>query len=129
MITGVFAHWITPHDPEAPSGALRLIPPVWQDGGSWTYVLGTDPVGRDILSRLIAGSQVTLIIAITVVAIAGSIGTTIALLAGYMGRWVDAILMRITGRGDQHAIPRDCRGGRGHFGSEHPQPHPGRSAC
>lgn len=95
-VCGIFGQWITPHDPNAPDPLLRLQPPAWLDGGSWSYPLGTDPVGRDILSRLMSGARVSLLIGVTVVLIAGGIGTTIALLSGYMQGWVDAVLMRFT---------------------------------
>lgn len=95
-VLGVFGNVIAPHDPESPDALLRLQPPAWQPGGSWTYPLGTDPVGRDILSRLIVGSQVSLVIGVTVVFIAGTIGTTLALLAGYVRGATDAVISRIT---------------------------------
>jgi peptide/nickel transport system permease protein len=96
VFCGIFANQLILHDPEDPSPLLRLQPPAWQSGGSWSYPLGTDPIGRDILSRLIAGSRVTLIIALTVVVISGTIGTLIALIAGYFQGWADAVFMRLT---------------------------------
>lgn len=96
VFCGIFSDVLTPHDPEEPAPLLRLTPPAWQSGGDWSYPLGTDPVGRDILSRLIAGCRVSLIIGLTVVFIAGAIGTTIALVSGYFQGWADTILMRLT---------------------------------
>lgn len=95
VVAGIFAQWITPHDPKAGNLSTSLIPPFWQEGGSWTYVLGTDQQGRDILSRLIAGSQVSLMIGVTAVAISGVVGLTFALIGGYYGGVTDAILGRL----------------------------------
>ena len=92
---GIFGQWVTPHDPEAPELVRRLQPPAWQTG-DWSYVLGTDPLGRDILSRIISGARISLILAFAVVGIAGSIGTLLALIAGYFQGWVDAAIMRLT---------------------------------
>lgn len=95
IFCGIFADWIVPHDPVAPDPLLRLQPPAW-DGGTWSYPLGTDPVGRDILSRLIKGARVSLEISVTVVLIAGAIGTTFALLSGYFRGVTDMVISRIT---------------------------------
>ena len=89
-----FAPYIAPHDPVIPSLRLRLKPPVWMDGGSWTYVLGTDHLGRDILSRIIHGSRASLIAGVSVVAIAGSFGTIVGLISGFVGGRVDTLMMR-----------------------------------
>ncbi|MCC7364113.1 MAG: ABC transporter permease [Dehalococcoidia bacterium] len=96
LFSGIFADVIVPHDPEVPDPLLRLQPPAWQEGGSWDYPLGTDPVGRDMLSRLIAGARVSLIIGATVVFIAGGIGTTLALVSGYFRGIPDMIISRLT---------------------------------
>jgi peptide/nickel transport system permease protein len=96
VFCGIFGPWIVPHDPEVPDPILRLRPPVWEDGGSWDYPLGTDPLGRDILSRLIDGARVSLLIGIASVLIAGTIGVLIALLSGYFQGSTDAVLMRVT---------------------------------
>ena len=96
LICAIFGEWIAPHDAERPDPVLFLIPPVWESGGSFDYILGTDAVGRDILSRLIVGARVSLLVGVSVVALAGVIGTLVALVSGYFGRWVDALLMRIT---------------------------------
>lgn len=96
IFCGIFASFIAPHDPNDTDPLLRLRPPVWEDGGSWNYPLGTDPVGRDILSRLIHGARISLFIGVTVVLISGAVGTIVALVAGYLQGWVDAILMRFT---------------------------------
>ncbi len=94
ILLAVFAPYIAPHDPVIPSLRLRLKPPVWMDGGSWTYVLGTDHLGRDILSRIIHGSRASLIAGVSVVAIAGSFGTIVGLISGFVGGRVDTLMMR-----------------------------------
>ena len=94
-VTAVFANFMTPHSPTEPSLAKRLIPPFWLEGGSLTYPLGTDLLGRDILTRIIYGARVSLTVAFITIFIAGSIGTVIGLVSGFYGRWVDAVLMRI----------------------------------
>jgi len=83
-------------DPVSGSLGTALKPPVWLDGGSWAYVFGTDQLGRDVLSRLIAGGRITLLIAVSGVLASAVTGTAIGLVAGYFGHWVDAMLMRIT---------------------------------
>jgi peptide/nickel transport system permease protein len=85
----ILAPVLAPHDPYAQDLGQRLIPPVWQAKGTWDHPLGTDNLGRDYLSRLIYGSRVSLLIGISVMLIAGLIGTTLGLLAGYFGGKVD----------------------------------------
>jgi peptide/nickel transport system permease protein len=92
----VFADVLAPHDPQIGSLARRFRPPVWQEGGSWTYLLGTDHVGRDVLSRLIFGARVSMIVGITAVLVAGVIGTLLGILSGYLGGWADQVVMRVT---------------------------------
>ena len=96
VIMGVFGRWFSPHDPNQMKLAVSLTPPFWQEGGTTTYLLGTDHLGRDILSRLIGGAGVSLEVGFVVVFFAGAIGTIMALLSGYLGGWVDIVLMRIT---------------------------------
>jgi peptide/nickel transport system permease protein len=72
------------------------LPPFWSAGGSLTTPLGTDFLGRDVLSRLMYGAQISLLVALTGTVVAGIIGTLVGMLAGYMGRWWDQIIMRIT---------------------------------
>lgn len=76
----IFASWLTPHDPQAQSGYL-LLPPSWNSEGTIDYFLGTDDLGRDILSRLIKGSQLTFGAAVIVTVIAAAIGSLIGVLA------------------------------------------------
>ena len=95
VIPGLFAEWIAPHDPIKGALSLRLKPPMWQKGGSIDYPLGTDKVGRDVLSRIIHGSRVSLRVSIEAILVSGCIGTTLGLLAGYFGGKVDALIMRL----------------------------------
>lgn len=95
VVVAVFGPWISPYDPLKGSLRARLVPPFWQEGGSWEHLLGTDRLGRDILSRIIAGARISLTVCVLVIAIAGAIGTAIGTIAGYFGGWVDRVLMRL----------------------------------
>jgi len=95
VIPGLFAEWIAPHDPIKGSLALRLKPPMWEKGGSITYPLGTDKVGRDVLSRIIYGARVSLRVSIEGIVVSGFIGTALGLMSGYFGGKVDALIMRL----------------------------------
>ncbi|MBK0326092.1 ABC transporter permease [Rhodobacteraceae bacterium F11138] len=91
----LFAPLIAPFDPAAQSLSHRLTPPAWLDRGVWTHPLGTDHLGRDILSRIIWGARLTLLIGSCVVLFGGALGTAVGLWAGYNGGRTDNILMRI----------------------------------
>ena len=95
VIPAAFAPWVAPHDPLKGSLSKRLQPPAWQDGGSLTYPLGTDKVGRDILSRIIHGARVSLMVSLVAIFVGGLIGTVLGLMSGYFCGWVDAVLMRL----------------------------------
>jgi len=95
VVCGLFGPWIWPHDPVAISFTTRLLPPAWLAGGDWSFVLGTDQFGRDLLSRLIEGARIALIVSCVSVAAAATIGTAVGLLAGYYGGVIDMVLMRI----------------------------------
>jgi len=90
VLMAIFAPWLSPHDPVAQNLAERLQPP------SAAHWLGTDALGRDILSRIIWGSRVTLFIVGTVALISPILGLLIGTVAGFAGGWVDQVLMRIT---------------------------------
>jgi peptide/nickel transport system permease protein len=92
VVAAIAAPLLAPHDPYAQNLALRLIPPIWHPKGNWEYVLGTDKLGRDYLSRLLYGAQISLLIGLLTVAISGTIGTVVGICAGYFGGRVDAIL-------------------------------------
>ncbi len=91
----IFAPLLAPHNPILQNRDALLVPPFWMDGGSLTYPLGTDAVGRDILSRLIYGARFSLFIGLVVVTIASSIGVMIGLVAGFFGGWVDTAIVRV----------------------------------
>ncbi len=95
VLVALAAPWITPHDPLSGSLRARLDPPVWQEGGSWEHILGTDRLGRDVLSRIMAGARISLAVCALVILIAGSAGTAIGTLSGYFGGWIDRVLMRL----------------------------------
>ena len=92
LLAALAAPLIAPHDPYAQDVSRRLIPPIWQAKGTWDHVLGTDKLGRDYLSRLIYGSQISLLIGIAAATISGIIGTTLGICAGYFGGRVDAVV-------------------------------------
>ncbi|HWO74536.1 MAG TPA: ABC transporter permease [Bacillus sp. (in: firmicutes)] len=90
LVLGLFGQWLAPYDPELADFSKKLLPPM-TDG----HLLGTDQLGRDILSRIIYGTKISLIIGISTVFFAGLIGTIIGIVAGYFRGWIDAVLMRI----------------------------------
>lgn len=95
VFAAVTAPLIAPHDPTAQSLRLRLKPPIWQEGAEPGYWLGTDALGRDMLSRMIYGARISLVVGICSVLLQGVIGVIVGLLAGYFGKWIDNVLMRI----------------------------------
>jgi peptide/nickel transport system permease protein len=95
-LTAIFANALAPYNPEIGSLGHRFRPPAWQAGGSEQYLLGTDHLGRDVLSRLIFGARVSMVVGFTAVIVAGVLGTVLGILSGYLGGWVDQIIMRIT---------------------------------
>lgn len=95
VILALFAPWIAPHDPADADLFRRFQPPIWKDGGEWAYPLGCDGLGRDILSRLIHGSRVSIMVGAMVIGIAAVIGTTLGLMAGYARGWVDTLIGRV----------------------------------
>ena len=96
VLAAIFADFIALHPADEASLRNRLKPPVWFEGGSWLYPLGTDDLGRDIWSRMIFGARVSLSVGLFAVGGAGSIGVALGLIAGYMGGRTDAVLMRVT---------------------------------
>ena len=95
---GLFAaggDMLLPYDPNELDLGASFKPPPWQDGGSSAYLLGTDNLGRDILSRIMAGSRVSVIVAFYAILFSGSIGALVGMIAGYFGGRVDAVLMRL----------------------------------
>ena len=96
IVAAVFAPLLTPYSPTEGELGDRLVPPVWQAGGSPAHVLGTDRQGRDIMARIIYGTRVSLGVSLLAIVVAGGMGVAIGLAAGYFGGWVDAVLMRLT---------------------------------
>lgn len=96
VFTAIFADFLAPHDPTIGNLRLRYRPPVWQERGSAEFLLGTDHMGRDVLSRLIFGSRISLFVGCTAVFVAGIIGTTLGIMSGFRGGWVDQAVMRLT---------------------------------
>jgi dipeptide transport system permease protein len=95
VAAAVLAPFIAPHSPQVQYRDAVLVPPVWQDGGRSAYVLGTDAVGRDMLSRLLYGARFSLFIGLVVVTLALSSGIVMGLLAGFLRGWVDTAIMRV----------------------------------
>ena len=95
VLIALLADFIAPHDPTAQFRQSLLLPPFWQEGGSWTFPLGTDAVGRDMLSRLLHGARYSFYVGIVVVVIAASGGILIGLIAGFAPKWLDALIMRL----------------------------------
>lgn len=91
----LLAPLIAPYDPAAQNIIARLKPPAWLDGGSWAHILGTDHLGRDVLSRVMHGARVSILVGLATVALAGSVGVLVGLAAGYFGGRTDAILVAI----------------------------------
>lgn len=94
VLMAFFAPTISPHDPTEQDLTARLAPPVWYEKGSWNHLLGTDHLGRDVLSRSIHGSRVSLLVGAAVVLLAGGFGVVMGLIAGYLGGRTDAFIMR-----------------------------------
>ncbi|MCC8380001.1 dipeptide ABC transporter permease DppC [Xenorhabdus sp. PB30.3] len=95
LLIALFAGLLAPHGPAEQFRDSLLLPPVWQDGGSWHFILGTDDVGRDILSRLMYGARLSLLVGCLVVVMSLVMGIILGLLSGYFGGAVDAAIMRI----------------------------------
>lgn len=95
IVVVAFGPMLTPHDPGAINLAARLKPPAWLEGGSWARPLGTDHLGRDVLSRMIIGARASLLVGASVTAIAGTFGSILGITAGYFGRRVDSAIMRL----------------------------------
>jgi peptide/nickel transport system permease protein len=96
VFAALFAPYLAAHDPREGDITLRSRPPVWMERGTWDHPLGTDRFGRDILSRIIYGTRISLAVSLIAIGVAGTVGTMIGLISGYRGGWVDALLMRLT---------------------------------
>ncbi|MGH2374094.1 MAG: ABC transporter permease [bacterium] len=95
VLLAVGAPLATPHSPAALNIANRLVPPAWSPGGSTRHLLGTDHLGRDVLSRLAYGARISLLVGLSAVAISGLVGISLGLIAGYYRGWLDDVIMRL----------------------------------
>src|ERR1700682_3771305 len=95
VVAAILAPLVSPYDPLQTSLTQRLQPPAFA-GGTGAHLLGTDKLGRDVLSRIIFGARVSLSVSLLVILITSTIGTTLGILGGYLGGFVDGLLMRIT---------------------------------
>jgi peptide/nickel transport system permease protein len=95
VLVAVLAPWIAPHDPYDQDIERRLKPPAWNEGSVPGYSLGTDPLGHDILSRLIHGARISLTVAVLAVLVSGTLGVILGVVAGYFGGRIDNIIMRV----------------------------------
>ncbi|HTP98290.1 MAG TPA: ABC transporter permease subunit [Casimicrobiaceae bacterium] len=95
VLTAVFANVLAPYPPDLTNNAVFLKPPAWQAGGAWAYPLGTDAIGRDILSRLIFGARLSLLIGVAVVAMAIVTGIVLGMIAGFFRGAVEIAIMRL----------------------------------
>src|SRR4051794_19717555 len=95
VLVAIFAPLLSPHTPVDIDLSSALAPPFWSNGGSTKHLLGTDKLGRDVLSRLLYGTRPALIVALASVAIAAVFGSAIGIVAAYFGRAVDNTMMRI----------------------------------
>src|SRR6202040_996697 len=98
VLGALLAPWLAPHDPYD-LASLNLLdarnPPAWEQGGDWSFPLGTDDQGRDVLSAILYGMRLSLVISGASVLLALALGIGLGLLAGYAGGWVDTLIMRI----------------------------------
>ncbi|MBI4278373.1 MAG: ABC transporter permease [Armatimonadetes bacterium] len=102
-LVAVLASWLAPHDPLEQDLPARLQPPAWTAEGDRRYLLGSDDLGRDILSRIIFGARISLVVGLGVIALSGTIGVTLGLVAGFRGGWADTVVMRLADA--QQALP------------------------
>ncbi|GIV67982.1 ABC transporter permease [Caldilinea sp.] len=92
VLIAIFAPLLAPHDPLAQNLRASRLPPAWQEGGSWEHPLGTDRLGRDLLSRILYGARVSLLVGFFGATLACLLGLVAGVLAGYLGGWVDALI-------------------------------------
>lgn len=96
VLVAIFAPFIAPHDPATMDLMSMFAPPMWLEGGSLSHPLGTDNLGRDVLSRIIYGSRTSLIVGVCAVIVAGCLGTLLGLIAGFYRGWIGNAIMRVT---------------------------------
>src|SRR5210317_1650485 len=94
VLTAILAPFLSPHNPVEASLYDQIKPPIWEEGGTWKNILGTDDLGRDILSRLVYGARVSLLVALATVGIAVFFGSFLGAISGYYKGFLDNIIMR-----------------------------------
>ncbi len=94
LFMAIFAEWVAPFDPITQNRSALLLPPMWFEGGNASYILGTDDIGRDILSRIIHGARLSVFIGLIIVVMSCVLGVILGLLAGYYGGTLDILIMR-----------------------------------
>lgn len=95
VIMAIAAPLVAPHDPHETDLFRRLQPPAWMEGGEWSFLLGCDALGRDILSRIIYGARISIFIGAAVILVATTVGTLAGLAAGYLRGWTDVVISRL----------------------------------
>lgn len=95
ILVAIFANFLAPHDPFEQFRGFTKLPPVWAEGGSWTYPLGTDALGRDMLSRLMYGARISLFIGLSVMVVSMVVGVVLGLASAWFGGITDVIILRI----------------------------------
>jgi peptide/nickel transport system permease protein len=94
VLVAIFAPVLAPQDPTKLNLGKRLLPPIWITGSDPTFILGTDQLGRDMLSRLILGSRISVVVGISAVALSALVGVTLGLVSGFFGGWTDTLISR-----------------------------------
>lgn len=94
LFAAIFAGWVAPYDPIEQNRAALLLPPAWLEGGNTSYLLGTDDIGRDMLSRIIYGARLSVFIGLIIVLLSCVLGVILGVLAGYYGGIIDILIMR-----------------------------------
>jgi len=95
VVTALLSPYVAPHNPIRERLIDRLLPPAWVEDGEWRYLLGTDHLGRDLVSRIIYGSRVSLVVGVVAVAIGGALGITLGMAAGFLGGQTDEVIMAV----------------------------------
>jgi dipeptide transport system permease protein len=95
VFIAIFANILAPYNPIEQFRDATKLPPIWAEGGNWAYPLGTDPLGRDMLSRILYGSRISLFIGLSVMLVSAVVGVSLGLLAAFWGGLVDVVIIRI----------------------------------
>jgi peptide/nickel transport system permease protein len=95
VVTALLSPYVAPHNPLRERLIDRLLPPAWVEDGEWRYLLGTDHLGRDLVSRIIYGARVSLVVGVAAVAIGGALGIALGVAAGFLGGQTDEVIMAV----------------------------------